>query len=82
MKSKKKLRKFLKSLRFRLVTAFIFFGMLPGIALRIGIIRGYEKRAVSNRSIDISSQAKILANQVVTYNYMAAECSGEISWTA
>lgn len=70
MKSKKKLRKFLKSLRFRLVTAFIFFGMLPGIALRIGIIRGYEKRAVSNRSIDILNQAKILSVQIANNGYL------------
>lgn len=39
--------------------------------LRVGILTTYENRAVSNRSIDILSQAKILANQVVTYNYLA-----------
>ena len=70
MKSKKKLRNFFKSLRFRLVIAFVIIGMLPGIALRIGLLRGYESRAVSNRSIDILSQAKILANQIATSEYM------------
>ena len=70
MKSKKKVRNFFKSLRFRLVIAFIVFGMLPGIALRIGLLRGYESRAVSNRSIDILSQAKILSDQIANNGYL------------
>ena len=70
MKSKKKLRNFFKSLRFRLVIAFVIFGMLPGIALRIGLLKGYESRAVSNRSIDILSQAKILSDQIANNGYL------------
>lgn len=70
MKSKKKLRNFFKSLRFRLVIAFVIFGMLPGIALRIGLLRGYESRAVSNRSIDILNQAKILCDQIANNGYL------------
>ena len=70
MKSKKKLRNFFKSLRFRLVIAFVIFGTLPGIALRIGLLRGYESRAVANRSIDILSQAKILCDQIANKGYL------------
>ena len=70
MKSKKKLRNFFKSLRFRLVIAFVIFGMLPGIALRIGLLRGYESRAVADRSIDILSQAKILSDQIANNGYL------------
>lgn len=70
MKSKKKLRNFFKSLRFRLIIAFVIFGLLPGIALRIGLIRGYENRAVSNRSIDILNQAKILSDQIANSGYL------------
>lgn len=70
MKSKKKLRKFLKSMRFRLVIIFIFFGMLPGIALSIGIVRGYENRAISIRRIDILNQAKILSDQIANTGYL------------
>lgn len=70
MKSKKKLRNFFKSLRFRLVIAFLIFGMLPGIALRIGLLRGYESRAVSTRSIDILNQAKILSDQIANSGYL------------
>ena len=40
------------------------------MVLRIGLLKTYESRAVSNRSIDILSQAKMLGNQIVTYNYI------------
>lgn len=70
MKSKKKLRNFFKSLRFRLIVAFIIFGILPGTALRIGLLRAYERRAVSNRSIDILNQAKILSDQIANSGYL------------
>ena len=70
MKSKKKLRNFFKSLRFRLIIAFVIIGMLPGIALRIGLLRGYESRAVADRSIDILSQAKILSDQIANNGYL------------
>lgn len=63
--------KFIHSLKFRLFLIMAIIGILPSIVLRAGILVTYENRAVSNRSIDISSQTKILANQVVTYNYMA-----------
>ena len=79
MKSKKKLRNFFKSLRFRLVIAFVIFGMLPGIALRIGLLRGYESQAVSNRSIDILSQAKILSDQIANNGYLEDVTNESIS---
>ena len=63
--------KFIHSLKFRLFLLIAVIGILPSIVLRTGILVTYENRAVSNRSIDVSSQTKILANQVVTYNYMA-----------
>lgn len=63
--------KFIHSLKFRLFLIIALIGILPNIVLRVGILTTYEKRAVYNRSIDILSQAKILANQVVTYNYLA-----------
>lgn len=62
--------KFLHSLKFRLFVILVIVGILPNIILRIGILKTYENRAVSNRSIDILSQAKMLGNQIVTYNYI------------
>ncbi len=70
MKSKKKLRSFLKSLRFRLIVVLVIFGIVPGFALRIGLLRAYESRAVANRTIDILSQAKILSDQIANNGYL------------
>jgi len=62
--------KFIHSLKFRLFLLVALAGILPNIVLRGGILLSYESRAVSNRSIDVLGQAKILGNQVVTYDYM------------
>ncbi len=62
--------KFLHSLKFRLLLLITLIGIVPNYILRFGILASYESKAVSNRSIDIMSQVKILGNQVVTYNYM------------
>ena len=70
MKSKKKLRSFFKSLRFRLIIVLVIFGIMPGFALRIGLLRAYENRAVANRTIDILSQAKILSDQIANSGYL------------
>ncbi len=70
MKSKKKLRSFFKSLRFRLIVVLVIFGIVPGFALRIGLLRAYESRAVADRTIDILSQAKILSDQIANNGYL------------
>ena len=63
--------KLLHSLKFRLFVLILLIGIIPNIILRLGILTSYESKAVSNRSIDILSQAKMLGSQVVTYNYMS-----------
>lgn len=66
----KKVRYFFKSLKFRLVFIFMSVGILSGVVVRIGILESYEARAVSVKSIDVLSQAKILADQIVADNYI------------
>lgn len=75
--SKKKFRNLFKSLKIRLVLLFLIIGILPSVALQIGILSSYEKKAVSNRSIDVLSQAKILANQMV-FNHYLEDVNSEI----
>lgn len=70
MSNKKKCRGFFKSLRVRLFVLFLLIGILPSVVIRIGMLNSYEKKAVSNRSIDILSQAKILTNQIVFNDYL------------
>lgn len=66
----KKIIDFLKSLKFRLMILFILIGIVPGIILRAGILESYENRAVSIKTSEILSQAKILANQIVSNDYL------------
>jgi signal transduction histidine kinase len=66
----KKLFDFAKSLKFRLMILFILIGVVPGVLLRIGMLASYENRAVSIRTSEILSQAKILANQIVSNDYL------------
>ena len=67
--TKKKIVTFFKSLKFRLIILFLLFGILPGILLRAGMLQAYEKGGFKP-SIDILSQAKILANRVVADDYL------------
>lgn len=62
--------KFVKSLKFRFFLLLVMIGIIPNIVLREGLLKTYENKAVSNRSIDILSQAKILGTQIVTYDYL------------
>lgn len=66
----KNLVDFIKSLRFRLILLFILIGVIPGILLRAGMLNSYATRAVSIRTSEILSQAKILANQIVSSDYL------------
>lgn len=77
--SRMKRFKFVKSLKFRFFLLLAVMGILPCIVLRAGLLKSYENRAVSNRSIEILSQAKILGTQIVTYDYINNTASDIIS---
>lgn len=57
-------------MKFRLMLLLLVIGILPCLILRLGFLRAYEERAVDTRSIDITSQAKILASQIAANNYI------------
>ena len=67
----KKFSNFFHSLKFRLILLFILLGFSPAVILRSGILKAYEDRAVSIKSSEILSQAKILANQIVASDYLS-----------
>ena len=66
----KRLSDFLCSLRFRLFLLFILIVIVPGMVLLAGVLNSYEQRAVSIKTSEILSQAKILANQIVSNDYL------------
>lgn len=69
---------FFKSLRFRIFLLFCMIGIIPGFIFRIGVMKSYENRAVSIKTSEILSQSKILANQIVSGNYLEDVSSSEI----
>ena len=61
---------FFKSLKLRLIILFILMGFFPGMILWAGVLNSYEQRAVSIETSEILGQAKILANQIVSSDYL------------
>ena len=66
----KKILDYLKSLKFRLLLVLLLLGLAPMLIMQFFVIRGYEKRAIQFRTLDILSQSKILADQISSYGYL------------
>ncbi len=69
---KDKLRKiiFLRSLKTRIFLILLIVGLIPCVSMRYAILQNYERRAVSIRTADITTQLRILANHLITYHYL------------
>lgn len=70
MNTKKKVLDYFKSLKFRLLIVLLLFGLVPMSVMQFFLIRGYEKRAVDVKMVDMLSQSKILADQIAAYGYL------------
>jgi len=72
----KKIKNFLlnskiwRSLKVRLFIIMCLIGMLPAVLMRVGILENYESRAVDVRVSDVQTQLRIIANHLITYNYL------------
>lgn len=72
----KKVLKFFKnlkigrSLKVRLFVIIFLMGILPSIVIKAGILENYEDRAVQVRISDVQTQLRIIANHLITYNYL------------
>ena len=62
--------RFVKSLRLRIFLIIIVVGYVPTLIMRYGILQNYENRAVSLRTAEVETQAKILANHLAVNNYL------------
>ena len=62
---------FINSLNFSFTILLTLMIVVPGIELCLGILNSYEARAVSIRESEVLSQAKILANQIATSEYLS-----------
>lgn len=70
MNTKKRVLDYFKSLKFRLLIVLLLFGLAPMTIMQFFLVRGYEKRAIDVKVVDILSQSKILADQIAAYGYL------------
>ncbi|MGN0266506.1 MAG: sensor histidine kinase [Lachnospiraceae bacterium] len=73
------LSRFFKSVRFRILILLIIFGVVPCLFLRVGVVSAYESRAVSLRTSEITSQAKLTAAQVVANHYLTDTSNSSVT---
>lgn len=62
--------KSLRSLKVRLFLLLLLVGLIPSWYMQYGILENYENRAVSVRTSEVQAQLKIIANHLITYNYL------------
>lgn len=61
---------FFRSLRARLFVIFLVVGIVPSVLMRYGIMENYEEHAIALRTTTVQTQLRILANHLITYNYL------------
>lgn len=67
---KAKLFKNFKSLKTRIFCIVMVAGILPCVILHLGILERYISNAVSVRTNEVQTQIKIIADHLLTYNYL------------
>lgn len=60
----------LRSLRARIFFIILIVGIVPSILMRYGIMENYEERAVQQRTTTVQNQLMILANHLISKNYL------------
>ncbi len=58
-----------RSLRVRIFLIVLLVGIIPSVAMRYGIVRNYEQRAVELRKVAVQSQLKIIADHLINEDY-------------
>ena len=79
MNRKKGPYRFLNSLRFRILVILVILGIVPGAIVGMGIISGYEKRAISLRTSNVKNQCDILCNLLIKENYLSDSSSPAVN---
>lgn len=70
--TKDKLQSFtiVKSFRARIFLMLLIIGIIPSLVIHAAILSSYETRAISVRESEVQNQLKIIANHLITYNYL------------
>lgn len=61
---------FYRSLKFRISFLIVLTGLISCSVMRFGILQSYFNRAVEVRVGDVQNQMKVLADHLLTYNYL------------
>lgn len=61
-----------RSLRNRLFIILLVMGIVPSILMRHGIVENYEERAVEQRISAVQNQLMIVANHLISNNYLSS----------
>ena len=64
------MRKFIKSLRARLLIMLILIGIIPSVLATQSVVSGYESRARTLRAMNVRNQCDILVNQLAEADYI------------
>lgn len=59
-----------RSFRFRIFLLMLVIGIIPSLVVKGGILQNYETRAVNVKISEVQNQFKIIANHLITYNYL------------
>ena len=60
----------MRSIRFRIMVLLFVMGIVPALIIENVVVRSYESRAVSQRTVMVKNQCDILADQLVKRGYM------------
>lgn len=62
--------KLVRSLRVRIFLILMFVGFVPGLMMQYGIMDRYLDNAIAVKTNEVVTQIKILADHLLTYNYL------------
>ena len=62
--------KFLRSIRVRVLVLLFLMGIVPALVTERVVVKSYESRAVTNRTVMVKNQCDMLVDQLVRRNYM------------
>lgn len=66
-----------RSLRARIFIIMLVIGIVPSVLMRVGIVTDYEERAVDQRTAAVQNQLKIIANHLISNQYITNYHSDE-----
>ncbi|MBE5906587.1 MAG: two-component sensor histidine kinase [Lachnospiraceae bacterium] len=60
----------INSIQFRVFLLILLFGIGPMFVMRFGVLRSFEEKEVSAKTLEISNQSKLLATQIASTDYL------------